>query len=632
MTSRKKRTLTTTSLVILAVLFIALTTLTNTLLRGQRIDLTQNKLYTISSGTKNILNSIEEPINLYFFFSDRATEDIPYLRTYATRVRELLEEFKLNAQGKLRLNIIDPLPFSEEEDRASQFGLKAVPAGPGGGNVYLGLAGTNAVDSVEVISFFQPDEEPFLEYELSKLIYTLAHPKKPVIGLISSLPMTLGFDPLTQRMREPWIIARQMEQLFEVRALTPPLDRIEDDIDVLMLVHPKDLNDKTLYAIDQFVLGGGKAIVFVDPYSEATPPLKDPHTETAALFASRGSELPELLKAWGVEMDSRAIVGDHRYALAVAMHPAQAPVRHLGILSVNPSGFAREDVITSALSTVNVAYTGFLKRRDGAATTLLPLLESSDEAMPIPTDKIHFLPNPATLHQDFKATGARYPIAARVQGKAQSAFPQVPGENAEQKSASSHLSESAEPINVIVVADTDLLTDHLWVRVQDFFGQPIASAFANNGDFVINALDNLTGSSDLINIRGRATSTRPFLKVEALQREAEQRFRATEFELQQQLQETERKLNELQRARDEDDNSLILSPEQRAELSRFQEQKLTIRKKLRQVRRDLDSEIEQLGTTLKLINIGLMPLLISLAALAMVAMRIRTQRSNRVRS
>ncbi|MGD8510249.1 MAG: Gldg family protein, partial [Gammaproteobacteria bacterium] len=231
MTTKEKRSLGGSALVILAVLFLALTVLSNVLFKGVRLDLTEHKLYTISEGTENILADIEEPVNLYYFFSDRATENIPYLRTYAKRVRELLQEIALKSGGKIRLTELDPLPFSEEEDRAAQYGLQSISLAAGGDPIYFGIAGTNAVDDLEVITFFQPDREPFLEYDVAKLIYTLAHPDRPVVALLSTLPMTAGFDPVTRQARQPWVIATQIEQLFELRQLDAASARIDEDVD-----------------------------------------------------------------------------------------------------------------------------------------------------------------------------------------------------------------------------------------------------------------------------------------------------------------------------------------------------------------------------------------------------------------
>jgi ABC-type uncharacterized transport system involved in gliding motility auxiliary subunit len=628
-------TLTTGTLVVLAALFIALTILSNTLLRGVRLDLTEDNLYTVSAGTENILASIEEPINLYFFFSEDASKNVPVVRTYATRIQELLEEYVLAADGKLILHTIDPEPFSEAEDQATQFGLQAVPVGTSGESLYFGLAGTNALDDVAVIPFFQPDKEAFLEYELSELIYSLANPKKPVIGLLSTLPMEGGgFNPVTQQGQASWVITEQLNQLFEVRSLSQDVTAIDEDMDVLMLVHPKGLSEQTLYAIDQFVLGGGKALIFIDPHADAEQVNPNPNNPSAAMLASRASNLTQLLEPWGVTLADAVVVGDRRYALSVSMGPNQPAVPHLGILSIDDNGLAQEDVILAELDTINMALTGYLEPKEGTANTLEPLITSSEAAMPIPAERMGLLPDPGQLQQGFEPTGETYILAARLQGMVKSAFPDGPPNNSttEGKDAASkdeenpptttHLTESKTPINLIVVADTDLLTDRLWVRTQNFFGQRIVTAWANNADFVVNALDNLTGNNDLISIRGQAVSARPFTTIDAIEREANTRFLATEQQLQQELQETERKLGELQTARG-DDNTMIFSPEQQAELDRFQQRKLEIREQLRKVRRDMDRDIERVGTVLKVVNIGLIPLLLSVLALAVVWIRHR---------
>lgn len=632
----KRMTLTTVTLVVLAALFIALTILSNTLLRGVRLDLTEDNLYTVSAGTENILASIEEPINLYFFFSEEASKNVPVVRTYATRIQELLEEYVLAADGKLILHIIDPEPFSEAEDQATQFGLQAIPVGTSGESLYFGLAGTNALDDVAVIPFFQPDKEAFLEYELSELIYSLANPKKPVIGLLSTLPMEGGgFNPVTQQGQASWVITEQLNQLFEVRSLSQDLTAIDEDMDVLMLVHPKGLSEQTLYAIDQYILGGGKALIFIDPHADAEQVNPNPNNPSAAMLASRASNLTQLLEAWGVTLADAVVVGDRRYALSVSTGPNQAAIPHLGILGIDDSGLAQEDVILAELDTINMALAGYLEPKEGAASSLEPLITSSESAMPIPAERVSLLQDPGQLQQGFEPTGETYMLAARLQGDVKSAFPDgspknsaIEGEDTASKdqenppTTTTHLPESKTPINLIVVADTDLLTDRLWVRTQNFFGQRIVTAWANNADFVVNALDNLTGNNDLISIRGQAVSARPFTTIDAIEREANTRFLATEQQLQQELQETERKLGELQTARG-DDKSMIFSPEQQAELDRFQQRKLEIREQLRKVRRDMDRDIEQVGTVLKVINIGLMPLLLSVLALVVVWIRHR---------
>ena len=603
-------------LLTLAVGFIISVLLINRLVPAARVDLTQNRLYTLSGGTKKIVGSIPEPINVYLFFSDKATADVPPLRTYEGRVREMLEELASHSSGKLKLTVIDPLPFSEDEDRATGFGLRSIKLGNGGDPVYFGIAATNSIGDHQILPFLDPSKEAFLEYDLAKLVYTLANPKKPVVGLLSSLPMTAGFDPMTQQIRQPWAIADQLRQLFELKTLEPGLVKIPDDIKVLMLVHPKQLPDAALYAIDQFVLRGGRAALFVDPYAEIEQ--ADPADPTG-MGAGRASNLDKLLTAWGVSVDPGNVVGDDRYALTVSGMDSE-PVRHLGIIGVDQNGLSQDDVVTSGLNLLNFAFAGHITKIKGGSAELTPIVQSSEQAALIPVDRLLLASDPKTLRTGFKASGDRYVLAARITGKVPSAFPQgLPG------GSTSHLVAAAEPINVLLVADADLLADRLWVQTQDFMGQRLATAFANNGDLVVNALDNLLGSNDLISIRSRATFQRPFTRVQDLRREAEGRFQSAEKDLQAELQETDKRLGELQSSRS-DKGAEILSPQQQAELGRFQARRLELRKELRQVQRGLDQDIERLGTKLKIINIALVPLLISLVSIVLAWLRWRARR------
>lgn len=603
-----------TGLLVLAILFVALTFLANGLLRGAKLDLTQGNLYSLSDGTREVLKEIKEPVNLYFFFSDKATEGLPPLRTYANRVREMLEEISDASAGKVKLTVVDPVPFSEDEDRATAFGLQAVPVG-NGENVFFGLAGTNSVDGEESITFFQPDKEAFLEYDVVKLIHSLAKQKLPVVGLISSLPMQGNFDMQSRSMGEPWAVITQMKDLFDVRSLGPDTKTIDKEIDVLMVVHPKSLSDDLQYGIDQFVLRGGRMAVFVDPNSDTDTPPEDPNNPGAAMFAPKNSEIPKLFAAWGITFDSSQFVGDAEYALQVGMQQGAQPIRHLGILGLTKKAMNQKDVISANLETVNVASAGFIQAASGATSKLEPILQSSKQAQPIPVDKIKFSPDPTVLLDGFTPTGVNYVIAGRVTGKAKSAFPDKAG-------TPEHLAESTGDIGVLVFADTDFLTNRLWVQTQNFFGQTLLSPFANNADLVSNGIDNLTGSNALISIRGRAVAQRPFTKVDELRRAAEGEYRDTEKQLKERLTATETKLRELQQGKSED-QKLILSPDQKQALESFQAEKLQIRKDLRQVQRDLDADIESLGTTMKWLNIGLIPLLLTIFVLVVVFTRSR---------
>jgi ABC-type uncharacterized transport system involved in gliding motility auxiliary subunit len=623
-TSRNKLGAATLVLIVLA--FVVAAVATNALLRGVRIDLTENNLYTLGEGTQAVLDGIDEPINLYLFFSNEATETLPSLRAYAARVREMLEELQANApDGKLVLHFVDPLPFSEEEDRAEQLGLQSADIGTGGDPVYFGLAGTNSVGTTDRIPFFQPDprKEAFLEYDLARLIYNLANTDKTVVGLLTSAPVGGGFDPQTQQPSQPWVVVEQAKQLLEVRTLPGSVLTIDSDIDVLWIVHPTMLDDSTLYAIDQFIMRGGRALIFVDPQAEILAGA-DPSGLGIGSGAS-SSTLQRLFDAWGVTFNTSSVVTDNRYALSIGGR--FQPMRHIGLLGLDAEAMSQDDPITSGLSTVNFGVAGHFELAEGAAAKLTPLLTSSVESEVMPSERFQFLPDPEELLNGFTPSGKEHVLAARLEGPLKSAFPDgAPA--AEDRDApvdaalaSAHLA-STESANLVLVGDVDVLSDRLWVQAQNFLGQRLVSAFASNGDFVINALDNLSGSAALIGLRSRATYTRPFKKVDELRRNADLEFRATEDRLEAELTQTEQRLSELQASRS-DGNSLLMSPEQQAEIQRFLDQQVRIRQELRAVRRNLDADIERLGTWLKAINIALVPLVLTIIALGVVVVRRR---------
>jgi ABC-type uncharacterized transport system involved in gliding motility auxiliary subunit len=617
-------------LLALAVLFLGVVMLSNLALRGMRLDLTQNRLYTLTPGTKQVLGELKEPINLYFYFSrDAAAKQSPLIMPYAARVREFLEEVTARAGGKIRLQVIDPQPFSEDEDRAAEAGLQPLPVGDGsGGSLYFGLAGTNSTDGRSVIPGFTPDREEFLEYDVAKLIQELASPKKPVIGLVSTLPMQGQYNPMSGQMGETWPILSQLEQLFTIRSLTTDLDHIDNDVDVLMIVHPKNFPPKTLYAIDQFVMRGGKVLLFVDPDSGADTSGQDPQNPFAGAGANHSSNLEPLLTAWGVAYDPTKVVADLDLGLEVRSSMQGPPTRHIGILGLRHDDMNKKDVDTASLDSINVATAGFLAPRTGATTKFEPLLMSSTSAAPLPAVRFGPMTDPASLRDGFKPTGIRYAIAARITGPVTSAYPQ--GAPADQKPAAGppipHLAKSTGSANIVIIADTDMLMDYMWVQTRELLGQHISQAFASNGDLVANALDNLGGSSALISIRGRATFSRPFERVEALKRQADDRLRTKVLELQSELQQTESKLTELQSKRN-DQASLMLTPEQEQELKRFTTEKAHVRKELRETQRGLDVEINRLDIWLKVLNIAVAPLAVALAGALLLSLRRRRRAS-----
>lgn len=628
MAAQKTKSVTTIGLIVIAILFLVINMVSNSLFTSTRIDLTQNDLYTLTDGTRNIVQNIEEPVTMYLFYSDKASEDVPQLRTYATRVKELLKEYEQLSNGKVVLNIVDPVPFSEEEDQAGTFGLQAIPVGATGESVYFGLAASNAVGETEVLPFFQPQREQFLEYDVTKLLYKLGNSKKTVVGIITQLPVFGGFDIETTQMTKAWAIIAQMRQLFELKQLDITTDLIDADVDVLMVIHPKNISEPTQYAIDQFVMRGGKVMFFVDPHSEVDIPVRQQNTPLE-VEGGRSSSLKKLFDAWGIEFDTTKVVLDRKFALTVGgAHQEQS--RHYGLLAITKDNIDDEDVTSSELEVISMGVAGALSAKEGSTIQLTPIVTSSDDAALIDASRFRFLPELSQLSEGFEPSGTPFTLIARAQGKLESAFksgrPMMSGaKQIDESKYGEHLVSTEEDANLFIVADTDMLSDRMWVQVQEFFGEQVFNAWANNGDMVINSVDNLTGSSDLIGIRGRETSSRPFELVNDLRFTADQKFRSTEQRLQAELAETEKKLVELQKVR-EDSDELQLSPEQEAEILRFQKEKFKVRKDLRQVRHSLDLDIEKLGSKLKFINIGLMPIIISIIALIISIARSRKRK------
>jgi ABC-type uncharacterized transport system involved in gliding motility auxiliary subunit len=609
----KKLMYSSAGLLLIALAFLAFNLFSSLSLSGARLDLTEQKLYTISAGTEQILAELEQPIELDFFFSDTTAKDLPALRNYAKRVEEMLKAYQRAADGKIQLRIIDPAPFSEDEDKAAEFGLQGIPLQQGGDQLYLGLAGKNAQGDTQVIPFFALDQEEFLEYELSRLVQSLAKPERPVVGVLSGLPINGGFDMQARQPTPPWMVMEEIRQLFKIESLKADVDLIPEQVSVLLLIHPKQLPEQTLYAIDQFVLRGGKLLAFVDPFSEADTQAGMP----GELAIDKASSLTPLFKAWGLRMVPDKVLGDGSYAMSVSMGQGQRAVRHAAWLSLPKRALDQDDISTAALENLTVATAGILEPLEGAKTRFIPLLQSSQYAMPFDAKRFGLLQNPEELIRELQPTGERYAIAARISGPAQSAYPDgIEGRKDGLKQADS--------INVIAVADTDLLSDRMWVQVQDFFGQRIPQPWADNAAFAINALDNLSGSDALISVRSRGRFTRPFEVVEAIQRDAEVRFREKEQALQARLADTEQKLAALQRS-DDPSKALELTPEQQATLRQFLQEKVKIRKELREVRYQLNADIEALGRSLKFANIALVPLLLTLGVLALWLWRRRQQ-------
>ena len=615
--SINRNTLAVLGIGLAVVLFAAINVLSSTVLDATRLDLTEDRLFTVSDGTAEVIAAIDEPVVVRLYYSRDLGIASPGHGNYATRVRELLEHYADLSRGMLRLSVIDPEPFSVEEDEAVAGGLRGIPLTQAGDLAYFGLLANNSTDDREVVPFFDPRGEPHLEYDLTKLIFNLAKPKKKVVALLTSLPMDV--NPLNNN--RPWAIVEQMQQFFEVRPIGGDIAAIEDDVEVLMLVHPRDLSDKTRYAVDQFVLRGGKALIFVDPLSE----------EAAAIMAMQrqpgpaDSRIEKLFDAWGVEFGSDTFIGDIDSALKVSVPSGgrNVVVDYLAWLNLDTRRMNRNDVVTDELDNINVATAGFLTAKEGAEIELTPLISTGPRSMRIGTDAVRFRPDPAALFRNFKSEDKAYVLAARVRGPAKTAFPDGPPEDTGE--AAGHLKESKGPINLVIVADTDILSDQLWLEAQNFLGQRLLSKTADNGDFVINVLDNLMGSDGLIGLRSRGLSARPFHRITEIQRAAETRYRRSEQELSDKLASTRKKMIDLEKQSGRGGGE-ILTDEQKKTIRDFRSEMIAIRQQLRNVQHALRKDIETLGTWLRILNIWAMPVLVSVIALVMAMIRRRRDR------
>ena len=607
--SIKNSVISGTGLLLAISLFIATIILANTAFTTWRIDLTENKLFTLSKGTKNILNNLDEPVQLDFYFSQKAMNDFPLLANYGVRVRDMLEEFTAHANGKLILNIIEPETFSEAEDQAVASGLRTVSVNATSDRVYFGLVGANSTDDEKVIPFFQSNRESALEYDLTKLVYNLAYPDKRVVGIYSQLPMISSRGDKTT---ETWTIINALKEFFEVVNLNENIEALNEKIDVLMLVHPKKIKRENLYIIDQYLLKGGKAIIFLDPLAEQDR--TQPDATTPDVMPILYSYLDELLEKWGIEIAKEKIVADINAAMRVQASSPRGPqeIDYLPWLRLTEKNFNVDDFSTSELNLIHMGTVGSIEIIEEEKLEITPLIESSKQSTKLERDLILFQRDPTVILSNFKSDDKKLLIAARLKGRAESVFLEDQKNNDEIIKDDSFVDEG--DLNVILVSDTDILADHFWIRKQDMLGVSVPQPVSNNGDFVINSIENLSGNTDLISLRGRGKYSRPFVKVETIRKKAESKFREREKELQVTLEETEKKIRNLQQEQG-NEKSYLLNNKLTAEIEKFRNQRLTTRKELRSVQHDLRKNIEKLGAQLRFINIGLIPLLITLLAL-----------------
>ncbi len=627
--------LTAIALVMLAALFVAVNVLVSFTLTSQRVDLTGDKLYSLSPATQTVLDAIQEPITLRLFYSKRLGTQAPGYGIYAERVQDVLREYASRSNGKVVLEIYDPTPFTPVEDRAVSYGLQQIPLEGVDGNVFFGLVGSNMTDDVETIPFLQPDREQFLEYDLTKMIYALSKGAAGKLGVIGSLKIN-GDVRMGQMGRPeqvpPMVVAERIHEVLDIEALPDDIQKIPDDIAILMVAHPKNLPPRTLFAIDQFILGGGKAAIFVDPYaeSEVGPMTGAPNSTPPS------STLQPIFDSWGLEMPTDKVVGDRFAARRVQQPNGRDYVSYVPWLLLRGArNLNRESPITAQIDSLAVASAGALSVKDGASITLEPLVTSSPGSMLIDSKELMGpMPQPEKLLRDYKAGSEIYTIAGLVTGKVKTAFPDGQPPLAEGQdddptaTFDTVLKESKGPIETIVVADSDVLTDRFWVQFREFYGRRVAVPGAGNGDFVANAVDALTGSSALLALRGQGSSYRPFEVIEQIKREADRKYQAKEQELRETLAATQKKLDGLRNRQAGTQGPVALSEDERRQVIDYQRQILRLRTELREVQRSLREDVEKLETKVLIANIALMPVLVAVFALLLAAWRVR-RRSRR---
>jgi ABC-type uncharacterized transport system involved in gliding motility auxiliary subunit len=606
-----------------AVIFVALNIAVDTTLTTARLDLTETGVYTLASGTKHIIANLQEPITLKFFYSKKVAAGYAQINTYAGRVRDLLEEYAARSNGKIILEEIDPEPFTAAEDEANAVGLSAAPT-ESGDEVYFGLVGTNTINGKEVIPFFSEDRETYLEYDISALIYHLSTPRKPVLGIVSGIPLDTGaggMQAALQGQARPYMVYEELSQTYATKMLDPNFSGIPPDIGVLMIVQPGAMTPAQLYAIDQFVLRGGHVLVFVDPNSEIA---SDGQEESGG---PASSDLPSLFRAWGVAYDPNKVVADRDLAqqVQISADPRNPVALYPVWLKLGPKNLNTKDQVTASLQTLNLASVGALRAARGATTTFTPLIWSSNEASLLDAQQVHATSRPQDLMAEVEPTGANYVIAARISGPAKTSFPEGPPmPPADAAKAPPQIKASRGPINVVVMADTDIFDDRFWVRIESLYGKRLAAPFADNAAFVLNSVENLTGSDDLISLRTRAINSRPFVVVQKLQADAQAEFQQQADMLKQQLSDTETSLHALEQGGAANGQATTtLTSEQQAEIEQFKRKLVETRIALREVQRNLRKDIDALGEILAFVNIALMPLLVAGFAVVVAVLRRR---------
>jgi len=625
-----------TGIAIALLLFFALNLVSNETLQRYRFDLTQNNAYTLSQGARSIVSGLNDSITLNLFVSSSGLQEFPAVRLYANRVEDFLREFERLSNGRITVNVIDPEPFSEQEDVAVGYGLDALP-GKDGHPTYLGLAGTNSVDNLEVIAFFYPEREQLLEYDVTRLIYKLDDRQTRKVGVITSLPIQGGrLVPGSSGQMPPWNIFVQLSEIFDLQILSATQDELPADLDALILIHPTGYSDDLLYAIDQHALTGKGLLAVTDPYSEVMAAILEnvPQSDSAI----RSSDLNRITQHWGVSVDTENIVGD----LPVAAHvlegdgSSEQTVDYPVWMNVQPQQLSGDDVTTAGLGNLIFATAGALIVEPREGLTAEPLIWSSRSAKLYETVEVAKLSRVRDLLNNYREQGNQYPLAVRIHGNSDSAFPEKSetaadsSDSIDSDSVQRHIDSG--PINAVIIADTDFLHDRFWIRTERILGRPVVYAEASNGEFVHAVIDNLTGGSDLVSVTSRGSAFRPFDKITEIRQAAEKEYLEQENRLLADLERVNALLVDYGKTQSESSGDVILTEEQKNQIRHMRDSQLKIRKNLREVRRSLNNEIEKVQRAVAWINLLAVPGFIAVIGVVMITIGARYRQNKLARA
>ena len=588
----------------------------------ERIDLTQEKAYTLSTGTRAILAKLDTPVEIRFYVSQRATDMPVSLKTYAQQVDDLLGEYRQASRGLIEIQKLDPEPDSEAEDSARLDGVQGEQL-PNGERIYLGLSVT-MLDQKQAIPFLTPDRERLLEYDISRAIARVSATKKPTIGVMSPLPI-MGMPNLMQmgqRAEEQWAFITELKRDFDVKEVPITADKIPDDVQVLVVIHPRGITDGTQFAIDQFVLRGGRLLAFLDPKA-----VLDRSGQGMGAMGS-ASGLDKLLKAWGISFDTSKVVADMNYVARTRQGRAPA------ILALTEKAMNKDDIVTANADNVVMALAGTFSGTPAPGLKETVLIKSSTDSELVDGMMAQF--GGESIAGNFKPSGKEFPLAVRLAGKFKTAFPagKPKGEakpdekkNEKEEKPAPALKASTTNTTVVLVGDTDMIQDPIAIReVQNAFGQHWILPTNGNLSFAQGIVEQLSGDSNLIAVRSRASRERPFTVVKKIQADAEANYRSKIKELEGSLAETQRKMNELQKGK-ETGQRFILSPEQQKELANFQKKEVDVKAQLKTVRKQVRAEIDSLETRVEWLNIAAMPAVVALSGLGLALLKRRQMRA-----